>query len=142
MPFTDHGGVTPFSLSRPYFGDRQVRTIKGIKKGLVLDKVEVSGKEPITTRVLVLTDPHEDENDIGNGLRFDYLALSGLMEGRMLSSNPEDCSVLPYDYVGGIKWNKLNYLLRTGIKRLNNKGIAKKLKKYPTGRLRGCKDMR
>jgi len=98
------------SIKRPYFGPRQVRTLRSIKPGLILKCVHSLGSEVI----LVLSDPYE----FNSGLCFDY-AYYPLKYRFVETASCADRGIVPY--VGGY-WNR-NHLLRTGRKKLTSKEV-------------------
>ena len=106
--------VVDVTTKRPYFGLRQVKTLKGIVPGLILREVNAVD----SSLILVLSHPYEDDL----GWRFDYVSWP-LRDGLDFQKGGfcVDRGILPYS--NGL-WNGTNHLLRTWSKKRSKKKIA------------------
>lgn len=101
-----------FTLTRPRFGRRQVRTLGGLSRGLVLT-------DSWRGMIVVLGSPYEEGNEKKGAYGYDY-ATRGKSGWYRSSAYCPDVSVLPYE---DGRWNTANCLLRTGLRRLPEEEI-------------------
>lgn len=98
------------SKGRPYWGPRQVRTLRGVRPGAVLmRRSRLAGYYGGRQVFVVVRGPYSRDHDLG---WVDIVYLNDdVNRGYQFSLSLSDFGVVPYP---GGAWNQANYLVRAG----------------------------
>lgn len=107
----DRRGSAPMvSEDRPYWGPRQVRTLRGVRPGAVLmRRSRLAGSYGGQQVFVVVRGPYSRDHDLG-WVDIVYLD-GGVNRDYQFSLSLGDFGVVPYP---GGAWNQTNYLERAG----------------------------
>jgi len=115
---------------RPHWGPCQVRTFRGVSRGLIVSEVSGVVSGGVSTRLVILGGPYcrREATDGSPWASAAYLAYPYLT-GECREVSLADRSVVPY--VGPNSWNQTGRLLRTGRRRMTEEEIQIFLAAHP-----------